>query len=169
MLLLPLLIGCTARYDGTYQVTLERTSRECVEDGVTDIDTDTSTTHALMSIYRSEEGTLIVELLSQLMVGEVAGKEVAVSWESGWQDTTCGLNAYTQTGTFTGRFTADLGIEGTYTLSEHDTITGCDTLPDSEQRCTTELDITGARLNARSGQHASDAVSWGYIPTFGNY
>ena len=46
---------------------------------------------------------------------------------------------------------------------------GCDIVDDTQESCLTELDITGVRLSARPGLHATDEASWGYVPGFGSY
>jgi hypothetical protein len=168
--LLPVvLVGCSgvfAPHDGTYLLTSELNADSCYPENPSIGQKST----ALVSLYRTSDGGLALDLGGSILTGEAAkNSEFELSWAQSTSYSYDGCDRYESGGSVTveGTFQADLGFDGTATSTERTVSEGCP--DDEEETCSYRYAITAVKLDAARGRRPTGSIAWGYFGGSGSY
>ncbi|MFH1463916.1 MAG: hypothetical protein ABIO70_06000 [Pseudomonadota bacterium] len=165
LLVLPLLAtSCTgSRWDGTYQVLVSFLTWDCTGDTVLYDEGYHREEAGLITVQHTAADSMVVSLGDLVLAGTHEGPDFEVSASQGFTDSSCERYAYELSDVFAGSFTADLGIEGTFTVTESMVREGCTTGGETNESCTVVRKISGFLVENDEEQHYGQA-NWGYTP-----
>jgi hypothetical protein len=166
--LLMSLLGCTSACDGTYVIFYKMTENS-VDPDDNDIGVED---RAMVTIYHTSEGTMVMGGVGALLAGTREGKEFTLTYEAGSNDAPaqddCDTDLSKATQTYKGTFTGDGGFEGKLTSEQQILRKACGG-DDIDELYTMVWQMDGIRVDVDSNRHIGDDANWGYFPSASVY